>query len=61
MKIHKNTRLTRFVLFSNGVADQFASVALFFPLFNLPLPGYENLTNKLKFVAGGWEEFRVAK
>jgi len=54
MKLHKNTRLTRFVLFSNGVADLFAAVALFFPMFNLPLPGYENLPNELKFVAGGW-------
>lgn len=42
------------MLFSNGVADLLAAIALFFPVFNLPLPGYGNYTPELKFVAGGW-------
>jgi len=54
MKLHKNTQFARFVLLSNGVADLFAAVALFFPEFDIPLPGYENYTPGLKFVAGGW-------
>lgn len=54
MKLQKDTQFTRLVLFSNGVSDLFAAVVLFFPMFNLLLPGYGNLTNELKFVAGGW-------
>jgi hypothetical protein len=54
MKLQKNSRFTCFVLFSNGVADLLAAIALFFPVFNLPLPGFGNYTPELKFVAGGW-------
>jgi len=50
----KKFRLVRYVLFSNGVFDLFAAMALFFPLLNLPLPGYGSYNNQLKFVAGGW-------
>jgi hypothetical protein len=35
----KKTQLIRFVLFSNGVMDLFAALALFFPVLKLPLPG----------------------
>ena len=41
-KIKKNPFI-RFVLFTNGVVDLVVSAVLFFPLFNLPLPGYELL------------------
>ncbi len=54
MKALQNAKIARFVLFSNGVVDLFAAIALFFPLFNLPLPGYTSYTNHLAFVSGGW-------
>jgi hypothetical protein len=54
MKAQQNSKTARFVLFSNGVVDIFAAIALFFPLFNLPLPGYTSYTNLLSFVSGGW-------
>jgi hypothetical protein len=46
--------LVRWVLFTNGIADLFAAIALFFPLLDLPLPGFSNYTNEIAFVAGGW-------
>lgn len=49
-----NSKFVRFVLFSNGVVDLFAALALFFPLLLLPLPGYKSYTSELAFVAGGW-------
>jgi len=54
MQTPKRNQLVRFVLFSNGVADLCAALALFFPVLNLPLPGYAPYTNELAFVAGGW-------
>ena len=54
MKVLKKTQLVKFVLFSNGVIDLFAAIALFFPVFKFPLPGYALYTNQLAFVAGGW-------
>lgn len=54
MIAQKKVQLVRYVLFSNGVFDLFAAIALFFPLLNLPLPGYASYNNQLAFVAGGW-------
>jgi hypothetical protein len=54
MKPLQMVKTAKFVLFSNGVVDLFAAIALFFPLFNLPLPGYTSYTNLLAFVSGGW-------
>lgn len=47
-------QLVRFVLLSNGVVDLLAALALFFPVFGLPLPGYPAYNNELAFIAGGW-------
>jgi len=44
----------QYVLFTNGVVDLFAALALFFPLLGLSLPGYPYYTKELAFVAGGW-------
>ncbi len=46
--------MVRFVLFSNGIVDLAAALALFFPVFKLPLPDYASFTSELAFVAGGW-------
>ena len=46
--------LARRVLFINGIVDLVAALLLFFPVFNLPLPGYDTYTSILAFVAGGW-------
>ena len=54
MKNLNGNRMVRYVLFSNGVIDLFAALALFFPVFHLPLPGYTAYTNILAFIAGGW-------
>lgn len=54
MKKNKKTQLVRYVLFSNGIFDLFAAIALFFPILNLPLPGYVSYNNQLAFIAGGW-------
>jgi len=54
MKVPKKTQLIRFVIFSNGVIDIFAAIALFFPVLKLPLPGYASYTKQLAFIAGGW-------
>jgi hypothetical protein len=48
------SKMVRFILFSNGVVDLFAALALFFPVFELPLPGYPTYNNEMKFIAGGW-------
>ena len=50
----KKNHLVRFVLFSNGIVDLVAALALFFPVFKLPLPDYASFTSELAFVAGGW-------
>ena len=50
----KKSQLIRLVLFSNGVVDVFAALALFFPVLRLPLPGYPSYTSELAFVASGW-------
>lgn len=50
----KENRFVRSVLFSNGVIDLFAALALFFPVLKLPLPGYSSYTNILAFISGGW-------
>ena len=50
----KKNRFVRSVLFSNGVIDLFAALALFFPVLKLPLPGYTSYSNLLAFIAGGW-------
>jgi hypothetical protein len=50
----KNGRLVQSVLFSNGVVDLLAALALFFPVLDLPLPGYLAYTGELAFIAGGW-------
>ena len=44
----------RLILLSNGIIDLFAALALFFPILNIPLPGYATYTSQLAFVAGGW-------
>jgi len=38
----KGNRIVRYILFSNGIIDQFAALALFFPVLKLPLPGDTN-------------------
>jgi len=53
MQAH-NSKFVRVVLFSNGVVDLIAALALFFPVLMLPLPGYTSYTSELAFVAGGW-------
>lgn len=50
----KKNHMVRFVLFSNGIVDLVAALALFFPVFKLPLPDYASFTSELAFVAGGW-------
>jgi hypothetical protein len=50
----KKNHMVRFVLFSNGIVDLAAALALFFPVFKLPLPDYASFTSELAFVAGGW-------
>lgn len=50
----KNNALARYVLLSNGIIDIFAAISLFFPVFELPLPGYTSYSTQLAFVAGGW-------
>lgn len=47
-------KFTRYVLFTNGVVDIFAALALFFPLLGFSLPGYSSYTSELAFVSGGW-------
>mgnify|MGYP001348587323 FL=1 len=47
-------KFTQYVLFTNGVVDLFASLALFFPLLGISLPGYSSYTSELAFVSGGW-------
>ena len=54
MQARNDSRFVRFVLLSNGAVDLFAAVALFFPVLNLPLPGYASYTSELAFAAGGW-------
>ena len=53
MKQAKN-KFIRIVLMSNGIVDLFAALALFFPVFNIPLPGYNSYTSELAFIGGGW-------
>lgn len=54
MQILKRSQFIRLVLFSNGVVDLLAAIALFFPVLKLPLPGYASYSDDLAFVAGGW-------
>ena len=54
MQIVTRSQFIRLVLFSNGVVDLFAAIALFFPALSLPLPGYASYSNDLAFVGGGW-------
>jgi hypothetical protein len=54
MEEQKKNSLVRYVLLSNGIIDILAAISLFFPVFELPLPGYMSYTNQLAFVAGGW-------
>jgi hypothetical protein len=54
METTRTSPFARFVLFSNGVVDLLAAAALFFPTFNLPLPGYASYPHPTAFVAGGW-------
>ena len=54
MQALKKSQFVRLVLFSNGLVDLFAAMALFFPALKLPLPGYASYTNDLAFIAGGW-------
>ena len=54
MEIKKKIQFIRIILFSNGVVDLLAAIALFFPVFKIPLPGYASYTNQFAFIAGGW-------
>ncbi len=54
MQSPKGNTFVRLALFSNGIIDLFAALALFFPMLKLPLPGYTSYTNVLAFIAGGW-------
>jgi len=47
-------KFVRFILLSNGIVDLFAALALFSPIFNIPLPGYDFYTSELVFIGGGW-------
>jgi len=47
-------KFNQYVLFTNGVVDIFAALALFFPLLGISLPGYSSYTSELAFVSGGW-------
>ena len=54
METKKKIQFVRIILFSNGVVDLFAAIALFFPVFQIALPGYASYTNQFAFIAGGW-------
>ena len=54
MQLLKKNHYIRFVLFSNGVVDLAAAIAFFFPVLNLPLPGYLSYVSQTSFVASGW-------
>ena len=54
MDARKKNQILRLVLFSTGVVDLFTAIALFFPILDLPLPGYGAYTREIAFVAGGW-------
>ncbi|RPH88888.1 MAG: hypothetical protein EHM72_11610 [Calditrichaeota bacterium] len=54
MQTRNRISVVHLVLFSNGVVDIGAATALFFPMFNLPLPGYSAYPIPLAFIAGGW-------
>ena len=47
-------KFVRYTLLTNGIVDILSALALFFPILNLPLPGYQVYTKELAFVAGGW-------
>jgi len=47
-------KFIRIVLLSNGIVDLFAALALFLPVLNIPLPGYDVYTSELAFIGGGW-------
>ena len=47
-------KFIRIVLMTNGIVDLLAALALFFPVFNIPLPGYNSYTSELAFIGGGW-------
>jgi len=53
MKPIKN-KFIRIVLMTNGIVDLFAALALFLPVFNISLPGYNSYTSELAFIGGGW-------
>ena len=54
MQTSKKIQIIRFILFSNGVVDIIAAIALFFPVLGIPLPGYGAYAYETAFVAGGW-------
>lgn len=54
MKRPTKIRWVRFVIFSNGVIDVVAAIALSFPLLKIPLPGNPTYSDLLTFAAGGW-------
>jgi len=54
METKKKIQFIRMILLSNGVVDLLAAIALFFPVFKIPLPGYASYTNQFAFIAGGW-------
>lgn len=47
-------KFIRIVLMNNIIVDLFASLALFFLVFHIPLPGYNSYTGELAFIEGGW-------
>jgi hypothetical protein len=54
METKKKIPFIRMILWANGVVDILAAIALFFPVFQIPLPGYASYTNQFAFMAGGW-------
>jgi len=54
METKKKIQFIRIILLSNGVVDLLAAIALFFPVFQISLPGYASYTNQFAFIAGGW-------
>ena len=54
METKKKIQFIRIILLSNGVVDLLAAIALFFPVFKIPLHGYTSYTNQFAFIAGGW-------
>lgn len=54
MVTRKQIPFIRSVLLTNGIVDLVAAIILFFPMFEMTLPGYVSYTSQFAFIAGGW-------